>query len=210
MGVGAALGILIGMMLSRPRKNQVWKIVPGDNRGYDLNVLTENALSLHCEPIGTLPPQRFMKFRPGITTQVRGRFGRLSKITRHVGREGTAYSQRVESGEIKNIPLSKTLKVLWGEEDYNRIPKELLPAIEDSKIGITVQLEDDPLTPKGMPIISEENIKTEEDRQASQTFWKGKAEALKGATLQSLAWMGMGGLVVIIGCLAMGWIPIAK
>lgn len=209
MGVGVALGILLGMILSRPKKNQVWKIIPGDNRGYDLDVVEENALSLYCEPIGTLPPQRFMKYRPGFTTEIKRRFGRLMKITRHIGREGTAYTQRFEAGILKNIRLSDTLKVLWGES-YQLIPKELLPAIEESKIGVTIRLEDDPLTPENLKVLSEENIKTEEDRKASETFWKGRASALRGATVQNFAWIGFGFGICFVICLAMGWIPLAK
>jgi len=210
MGLGATLGILLGLLLSRPKKNQVFKILPNEHRGFDLNVIKEHAMFLHAEPIGDLPPQRFLKYRPGITVLIKRRFGRVLKITRFLAREGTAYTQKLQAGKIENVPLAKTMEILWGETEYNKIPKVLKDKLETSKIGVTVSLADDPLTPHSMPSISEEDIKTEEDQAASETFWKGRKSTMRGQAMQSLAWIGFGfGIALAIGLL-MGWIQLAS
>lgn len=209
MGFGAVLGIWIGFYLSRPKRNQMMKLIPSDARGYDLDVIEENAFSVHCEPIETLPPQRFIKYRGSYTITQKRRLGRLQKITRWIGREGTAFTQRMESGIIKNIPLVQCLKTLWGTETYDNMPEELKDPIEKGKIGVTVQLENYE-KPDGIKEISEENIKIEQDRQASKTLWEGKKEALKGTGIQYIAFIGLGVGIGLIACLMMGWIPIAK
>lgn len=210
--MGIAMGIGVGLWLSRPKKNQVFKIQPQNRQGYDLEIKEENAMSLHCIPINkAMPPQRFMKYRPSITVDQRGRMGRVRKITRYLGREGTAYTQRMEGGKIQNLSIADTLRIMWGNEAYKDVWEnvpELIDLVEESKIGVTVDLEDDPLTPEGLPVISEENIKTEEDRQASQTFWKGMNAALRQQTIYYLAWLGAGVGVGFGICLALGWIPI--
>jgi len=209
MGIGAALGIFIGMWLSRPRRNVVSKLVPEDSRGYDLDILEENSTFIHCQPLETLPPQRFLKFRKSYIITGPRRFGRLQKITRYLGREGTAYSQRIEGGEVSNIPLDDTLKTLWGQEGYDTVRKNaptLMKAVEDSKINITVAMAEDPLTPDGMKVISEENIKLEEDKEAARTFWQGKKDAIKGAFVDKIAWMGFGAAIIVVALLFLGQI----
>lgn len=210
IGIGSALGILIGLWLSKPKKNQVCKLIPEDARGYDLDVVEENANFIYCDPIETLPPQRFLKFRKGFTVTQKRRWGRFLKINRYFGREGTAFTQRIEQGKITDIPLNQTMIGLWGEDEYNNMPEHLREAIEQAKIGVTVSIEDDPKTPhdwKGKPI-SEENIKIEEDKQAAETFWKGKKASLTESFIHNFAWMGFGGLIVMFACILLGWIPI--
>lgn len=208
IGVGVSLGVFVGIYLSKPKKNQVWKVMPNDYRGIDLNVREENAMSLHCEPMKGMPPQRFLKYRGGYTVVQKLR-RRIIKITRHIAREGTAYTQRIESGILSNINLADTIKTLWGDTFYDSIPEEQILVLEDSKINVTVQLEDDPLTPESLPVISEENIKTEEDRQASATFWRAKKDFLKSANMEKIAFMGAGIGICFALSLIMGWIQLA-
>jgi len=209
IGLGSALGILLGLWLSRPKKNQVFKVLPGDQRGFDLEVLNETSLSLDCENYKGLPPQRFLKFRPGFTVLQKMRWGRTRKIMRHIGRDGTAYTQRSEQGNIENVPLSQTLKVLWGDENYNKMSDELRDPIESGKIGVTIQLEDDPLTPKNLPILSEENIKQWEDSQASKTLWEGRKDVMKSIGIQMMFPVGLGVAIGLVMALFLGWIPVA-
>lgn len=211
MGFGVALGALFGLWLARPKKNQVWKLIPSEHRGFDLEVIKENALSIFCGTFKGLPPQRFIKYRPGWTVVQQARFGRQRKITRHVGRPGTAYTQRFEKGKLENVTLGLTLKTLWGEEFYNKIPQTQRDLIEESQIGVTIELEDDPPTPPGgLPTISEENIKEEQDREAAENFWQGRKAALKSITMQTVFPIGLGVAIGLVAALMLGWIPVAK
>jgi len=209
MAFGIPLGVAIGLYLSRPKKNQVFKIIPGDRRGYDLNVIEENAVSIVCTPHRGMPPQRFLRYRAGFNVMQQLRFGRVRKISRYVARVGTAFTKRYESGILKNIKLSDTLRVLWGNEVYDKMRDELKKPIEEGLIGVTIQLEDDPLTPKGLPVISEENIKQEEDRQAAKTLWAGRKDMMKSITMQMIFPIGLGVAIGIVAAL-FGWIPVAK
>jgi len=211
MGIGAALGIFVGMWLTRPKKNQVCKLIPEDSRGYDLDIEEENANFVYCEGIETLPPQRFLKFRKSFTITQRRRLGKFLKINRLLAREGTAYAQRIESGEITNVSLSKVLIALWGPENYDTVRSkapELIDLVEKGKVNVTIGLEEDPITPHNLKPMSEENIKTEEDKQAARVLWKGMKESLKESFIHNFAYIGSGIAMGILICILMGWVPI--
>lgn len=172
------IGILFGLLFKPKAKNHVTKLIPRDHRFIDFNIIKETAVSLICEIKKGFPPQRFFKLRSGWTGQV-GRFLKRT-VTKYFGIEGTAYTWKIESGE--DIPLgtlSDSLKVVWGEPFYNQVPAKQRELVEESKIGVTVDISSEPLTPKGFRKISEEDIKSEQDRDASETFWKGKKQSTK-------------------------------
>lgn len=208
MAFALPLGIYLGLWLARPKKNQVCKILIGDKRGYDLDILQENAVSLECNPHKRMPPQRFLRYRSGFTIDQQTRLGRKRKITRYFAKIGTAFTKRMESGILTNVSLADTLRTLWGNETYEKMRDELKAPIEAGKIGVTIQLEDDPDTPEGLHPISEENIKQEEDRQAAATLWAGRKEAMKTLAIQSIFPIGLGFGIAIVLCLIMGWIPV--
>lgn len=210
MAFGIPLGFALGIYLSRPKKNQVFKVLPDDRLGHDLEIIEETAVSLVCKPHKNMPPQRFLRYRAGFTVMQEARFGRLRKITRYMGRIGTAYSQRMEAGKLTNISLVDVLKTLWGNEVYAKMTDALKKPIEEGLIAVTVQLEEDPLTPKNLPVISEENIKQEEDRQAARTLWEGRKDSMKSLTMQMIFPIGLGVAIGIVAALFLGWIPVAK
>ncbi len=198
------IGLLIGLFL-RPG-NQVIKIIPGDHRFIDLSIDEETSVSVQCKKVKGMPVQRFFKLHPGFT----GIVGRFIKkpITRYLGIEGTAYTWQVQSGRWKQLgSLGDALKTVWGPEFYDTIPERQQNMIEESRIQVTVGLDESPLTPEGMRSISEEDIKQEEDRQASKTFWEEHGSQVKGWLINVILAGGTGFgvalLLVMIGIIRM-------
>lgn len=68
------LGIFMGSILSQPRKNRVIKVSPESGRGIELQVREEDATNLYCDPVGAIPPQRFIKRLNAFTIVKKGFF----------------------------------------------------------------------------------------------------------------------------------------
>jgi hypothetical protein len=186
------VGILVGIFLRPLVGNTIMKIIPSENRFVDFDIEEETAISIYCKNKKGIPPHRFIKCWPGYIGVV-GRF--LKKpITRFIGREGTAYTWHIKDQKEEKIgSLAKTVKHLWGEEFYETIPEKQKKDLEESMIGVTVKLEsEDALTPAGMRTVSEENIKQDDDIQASKTFWKGKKITDRGAWINLILGIGTG------------------
>ncbi len=204
MGLFIMLGLLIGVFLRPMIGNQVLKFLPKDHRFIDLSIDEETAVSVQCKKIKGMPIQRFFKLEPGFTGIV-GRF--LKKpITRYLGIEGTAYTWKIESGIWKKLgSLANAVRAEWGEEFYLSIPEKQKKVLEESRIQVTVKLDESPLTPPGMRSISEEDIKQEEDRQASKTFWEEHGSQMKtlfiNIILAALGGFGIACLLVMLGIL---------
>lgn len=212
LGVGVALGIFLGLFLSKPRKHQVMKILPSDNRAYQFDILTENAFSIYCKGFEGLPDQRFIKFEPSMLVKVKKMFGKSQQIVRYLAREGTAYVQKA-GDNVENIPFHKAVRTMVGETFYSQMPEEITEIFETSKVGVTVGLVTEALTPldrKGnvMKSVSEEDLKREEDKQAASVFWSEKQLANRNQWIHNIAWIGFGFGVCMVVNLMMGWIKI--
>jgi len=191
MGIFIGVGLLIGLFLRPWMGNQVVKIIPADHRFIDLGIEEETSISIECQKVKGMPPQRFFKLHPGFTGIV-GKF--LKKpITRYFGMEGTAYTWEIENGYWRNLgSLGDAVRTLWGEKFWGTVPETMRDKLTESTIQVTVGLEKAPLTPAGMRSISEEDIKQEEDRRASQTFWEERQSAMKGWLVNTILAAGMG------------------
>lgn len=198
------VGLILGIMFRPGWGNIVMKILPKEKRFIDFGIDEETAISIVCEDKKGYPPHRFLKLRSGFVGKT-GRFVRRS-TTRFIGKEGTAYTWQTEQGEITEIPggLPATLIGVWGEEFFNEIPEEKRLEIEESKILVTVDL-DDGLTPASMRSVSEEDIKREQDREAAKNLWEGKKQSEKGLWLNYLiygiAGFGIACFLIVIGIL---------
>jgi len=198
------IGILIGLVFKPKAKDQVMKISEKDHRYVDFDVSQENAFSIECESKKGYPMQRFLKHAASYTGVV-GRFLKRSR-TRFLGKVGTAYTWR-PLVDIKGVfigTLGKALRGVWGDDFYFTVPEDKRKELEESKVNVTVELEPG-MTPEGYKPASEEDFKQEQDRQAAETWWKGKKIAEKGTWMQ---WMfifmaGMGAMA--IGSKLLGW-----
>lgn len=204
-GVFILVGILLGIFLRPWFGNQVLKLHPKDHRLDELDIEEETAISLECKKKKGMPPQRFLKWQPGFTT-IAGRFIKKPK-TVYLGMEGTAYTQKVKGGDEKGgsglkVKLDEALKTLWGTEFFNSIPETQMQLLEESKVNVTVELEPI-ITPEGMRTITEEDIKSEEDRKAAETLWKGKKMQERGQWI-NLVLAGGTGAAIVFGLFMVG------
>lgn len=178
MGIFVGIGLLVGLFLKPWMGNQVIKISPSDHRFTDLDIEEETSISVQCKKKKGMPIQRFLKLHPGFTGIV-GRFIR-KPITRYLGLEGTAYTWEIENGKHKKLgSLGAVVQGIWGEDFWETVPERQKAMLQESRILVTVGLDESPLTPPGMRTISEEDVKQEEDRQASKTFWSEHGAQMK-------------------------------
>jgi len=189
------VGILVGLLFKPKAKNRVIKLLPRDKRFLEFKIEEESAVGILCEPKKGYPLHRFIKLLPGYTGIV-GRFLKRA-VTLYFGKEGTAYTWRLKSKLKQEIgSLAKALQMVWGEEFYNLIPEDARQKVEESKINVTVNLDDADLAKdtegKDLPVRREEDIKTEEDRVAAQTYWEGKAITMRKQWLEYLFIAGFG------------------
>jgi hypothetical protein len=178
------IGVIVGLWLRPWYGNEVIKLIPRDHRFIDFPVAEETSVSIECNEKRGYPTQRFYKHHPGFTGIV-GRF--LKKpITRYLGREGTAYTWKVNEGEVEvQGGLAQAIKTICGEDFWDQIPDKQQELLQESRMGVTVGLDEAPI-PENLRVVSEEDIQAEEDRKASETFWEGKKKQEKGAWIQ---WM---------------------
>lgn len=189
------VGILVGLMFKPRAKNRVIKLLPRDKRFIEFNIEEESAVGILCEKNKGYPLHRFIKLFPGYTGIV-GRFLKKA-VTLYFGKEGTAYTWQVKNKVEKKIgSLAKAVQVVWGQKFYSVIPEEQREKLEESKINVTVNLDDTALAEDSegelLPVRREEDIKTEEDRVAAQTYWEGKAMATQKQWLEYLFIAGFG------------------
>ncbi len=215
MSFALVLGVFLGLILSQPKKHLVLKYLPGENRGYELEVERESNIMLHCKPFPNIPLQRFVKWRRASVFARVGR-RRVTNVVRYLAREGTAYTRAPENpGKIDDLVSMKEGVRYYLGELYDKLPQKIREQIEAAKMGVTVTFQDEPLTPTGsdgtkMPTISEENLQTEDDQTASAAFWKGSEVANKTPTLQIIFAVIAGVGVGIVAAIVLGWIPLAK
>jgi len=191
------IGVIVGILWRPGWTNRVIKFIPREHRFVEFPIEKEYATSIECGSVKGYPPQRFYKYKPGWLGAT-GRFIKRPSVI-FLGKEGTAYTWGLESGKEKKIGgLADAIRTVLGERFYELMPEEAKKKLEESKINVTVDLEEG-LTPEGFRPVSEEEILREEDRKAAETFWKGKKEAEKGATLNTiitiLAGVGIGFII---------------
>ena len=210
MGIFILIGVLAGVFLRPWMGNQVQKFSPSDHRFIDLDIEEETSVSILCKKKKGMPPQRFFKHHPGFT----GIVGRFIKkpVTRFLGLEGTAYTWQIEAGRYKKVgSLEKALRTVWGEDFWQTVPDKQKAACETSRIQVTVGLDEAPLTPPGMRAISEEDIKQEEDRRASKTFWSEHGAKMQGYIINLLLGIGTGfGIALLLVMIGIINVPAAQ
>lgn len=212
---------MIGLVFRPKGKPQVMKISEKDHRYVDFNIHQENAFSVECEDKKGYPPQRFLKFAASYTGEVgkflkrtRTRFlgkegtaytwnplskGAITKLLKKEPKQQevkrkTKRKRNPKTVDIKGVfigSLARALRGLWGDEFYFEVPEAKRKELEDSKVNVTVELEQG-LTPEGYQPATEEDFNEELDRKAAKTWWEGKDLADKGKMSQWLFIFGAG------------------
>lgn len=131
------VGLFLGVYQSQPRRNMVIQISPDTGRGLEFSVKEEDTVNLNCSPVGSIPPQRFIKLLDAYNI-VRKGFLKLQNYALWCGMTGTAYTYPFDTPNVKTS-LEKTMKNIMGEEDYKKTPLALQKKIAEAKIGVTVE-----------------------------------------------------------------------
>ena len=196
-------GLILGNIVSQPRKNRVLKVSPESGRGIELKVKSEDATTLYCNAVGKIPPQRFIK-RLAAYTIVKKGFMKLQNYALWIGRYGTAYVQHFGKKKVK-VSLRDAVYTIFGKKLYDQIPEKQLEQIEKGELGVVIEFPDDPLTPEGLPSISEDDINRDADQQAMKSLWSAYETEKRSSVIQTVAWMGTGIAIGIILSLFFEW-----
>ncbi len=164
------VGIFVGTWLSQPRKNRIISLAPETGRGIEYDVEKEDRVNIYCNPVINSPPQRFLK-REAAFNMIRKGWLKLSNYALWIGRQGTAYTQKLDgSGQIvKDIPLRDAVKTILGDDLYSRIPNNektgyAKDKLEKSELLVTVEFPKSVLTPKDsegkeLPSVSSDDVR---------------------------------------------------
>lgn len=149
-------------------------------------------------------PLFFWKYHGGYAFNEGGRI-----IRRSFAREGTAYTKDLEGSKNIEVPLSTALKAKIGEEFYKTIPAEYRNKIENSKILLTVDIEEG-ITPEGYSPMSSEDIYAEGDRKAARIYNKEMTAEEKSAKsrLFDILLGAMLASTIVLLMVLMGWIGV--
>ena len=198
------VGILAGNFSSQPRKNRVIKLAPESHIGIELEVKSEDAVNIYCDPVGKTPPQRFIKILNPYNIAKKG-FLKIYNYALWFGRYGTAYVHKFGDEDV-HITLKQAISNVFGEKYFKQIPEAVMTVIEKGKLGVVVQFPKDPLTPtddKGEPLrsISEDDLNRDADSKAMGNLWNEYEKEKKGQMMNTIMVLGTGiaiGFVIML------------
>jgi hypothetical protein len=107
---------------------------------------------------------RFVRFRPAYNFQIGGK-----SVTRWLAKSGTAYTKRLETGEVGEFTLYRIMQAVWGNDVINELQDEQKQKLIKSEVMLTVRLEEGK-TPVGYKQRSESYIKKESDQDMAAMF----------------------------------------
>jgi len=201
-------GIIGGNLLSQPRKNRVLKVDPQSHRGVELEIQSEDSINVYCNPVGKMPPQKFIKLLEPFSI-IRKGWLRLQNYALWIGRFGTAYVHKFDDSDVK-VSFKQAVNNVFGNKYYKQIPQAIKNKIESGKLGVIVEFPKSPLTPKGedgkdLPSISESDINRDNDQRAMGNLWEEYNKERKRGYLNMIMFIGTGiGIGIAIG-LIMKW-----
>ena len=132
----AAVVLVIPIMVMRYKPvKKVELLRPRDRRGQTLTVNRETDLGVECKRSGGFI-YRFIKAGPSWVFNQGGR-----QITKFFGIEATAYTGIPKGDDIDRVSIAEFLKLTWGEKFYNAIPKKQKDAVEQDRVGLTLEIE---------------------------------------------------------------------
>jgi len=202
------LGLFLGNWLSQPRKNVVLKLDPQSHRGVSLQVREEDAVTVYCDRVGKMPPQKFIKRLNPYNILQKG-WLKLSNFAMWFGRYGTAYVHEFKD-ELVNLEFADVVHHMFGEKYYKQIPDDVKKQIENAEVGVLVEFPINPLTPKDqkgklLPSISEDDIRRDDDEKAMKNLTASIEKETRRDMLNILAVFGAGIGAGIVVSLVMKW-----
>lgn len=168
----------------RPAKHVLY-FSEDENLGEQMNVNRLTPTFLYSKKAKTI--YRYLRFREAFNFVIGGR-----TVTRWLAKKGTAFSKRLESGEVGDFTLFTIMKAVWGDEVINSLKAEEYQKLIESEVMITVRLEAG-TTPEGYKPIAETYIKKESDEEMAKLFGENvRRELSKEDWIRSAALVGSG------------------
>jgi len=168
MPIFVIVGLLLGTWLSQPRKARVLKVSPESGRGEELEIESEDTINAYCNPIGNMPPQRFIKRHEALNI-IRKGFLKIQTYALWLARQGTAYTYMFGDKDEKHenpikVSLKQAVYNVFGKELYEKIPNDsktgyVKDKIENSSVGVFIEFPKAPLTPEGLPSVSSDDVR---------------------------------------------------
>ena len=195
--VMAIVGLMLGVYVSQPRKDQVIQFSPETGRGIQYDVQEQDEIRVRCKAVMNTPPQRFMKkplqnayniVRKGVL------FGKLQNYALWLGRVGTAYTFPM-SNPKEATTLEHTLQTLLEPENYDKLSPIYKKRIEEAEIGVIVEFPQVPLTPPGLKPLNSDDTRKQSLEELIKALVQGVhniASGGKGSILQTIFILGTG------------------
>jgi hypothetical protein len=193
--VGAMSAIFIVFMYYNTMKGrgpltEVYLLRPRDKRGEVHTAEKETDLGIICKRKADIV-HRFIKAGCGWTFSVAGRV-----VTKFFGLEGIAYTALLENGAIIKKDLSDYLVFLWGNEFYDSIPAQFRKAVEEDKVGVTVEVERLDPADYGLPNLRSSDINDDTDAKVLSKIGGGEERKLGQDLYQIAIWFLLGASTV--------------
>jgi hypothetical protein len=188
-----------GLSTGKGGRKSIDVLRPRDKRAFTMPITAETEIAIQC-PKKEGTHWRFYKSGPGWTFP--------NGAVKFHGIEGTAYTAVVKNDKPVTMKLQEALRVLWGDDAYDKTPPKLKEIVEKHQMGVTIYPEKIPEEDKATSL-SAANIDDENDEKvlthvAKKMQSKGKMDwmtFLQGAAI---------GLAVCYILTNMHWLPVAS
>jgi hypothetical protein len=177
-------------------------IRPGEKRALEIPIIKETAHWLYCKTMEEVP-RKFYKVAPGYV---------FPNVTKFFAIEGIGYTADAKTPEITSpepTTIDKALRILWGDERYEKMPKTNRKLVEECRWGLTISIE--PYEGEDLPNISSEALREKDDEAILKILAEDAMESKKKGTFdfqQILIGAAIGALIVYIA-VNQGWLRIA-
>jgi hypothetical protein len=211
-GVMGVLIVLIGLgayyyfnVLNKGGSGTKKKLVlirPGEKRALEIDITKETAHWLYCKTVEDVP-RKFYKVAPGYV---------FPNVTKFFAIEGIGYTADIrtpENTQPEPTTIDKALRILWGDEKYERMPKSNRKLVEDTRWGLTISIE--AYEGEDMPNISSEALREKDDEAVLKILAEDAENQGKKAKFdfqQILIGVAIGALIVYI-MVNQGWLKVA-
>lgn len=136
---------------------------------------------------------RFIRFRDAYAFNIG-----MKNVSRWLGKKGTAYAKKLQSGKVGEFTLWNVMRSVWGDEVCNALVDEQKQKLIESEVMITVDLEEG-TTPQGLKDRSEIYIKKESDEEMAKMFGlEVSKEFNKEDWIRTIALIGCGAALTYI------------
>ena len=177
-------------------------IRPGEKRALEIPVLKETAHWLYCKTVEDVP-RKFYKVAPGYV---------FPNVTKFFAIEGIGYTADIRT-PTNTAPepttIDKALRICWGDDKYEKMPKTNRKLVEDTRWGLTISIE--AYEGEDMPSISSEALREKDDEAILKILAEDALEQQKKGKFdfqQILIGMAIGALIVYIA-VNQGWLRVA-